>query len=140
MARRAERLYPAFLASFGLYVIIHLLVPDSEKITSNLVDGVLYIVANLLFLPGLFPIKPLMSVTWSLSYEMFFYIASAGLMGGLRMNRMTVGVRIGIILGLFGGFLLACMMFSWMPQRMMPFFAGMLLSEGIGVTKWKVPA
>ncbi len=140
MARRAERLYPAFLVSFGLYVVIHLVAPGSEKIPSDIVDGVLYIVANLLFLPGLFPIKPLMSVTWSLSYEMFFYIASAGLVGGLRMNRMTVGVRIGIIVGLFGGFLIACAIFSWMPHRMMPFFAGMLLSEGIGVTKGKVPA
>ena len=140
MARRAERLYPAFLVSFALYVVIHLVAPGSEKIPSDIVDGVLYIVANLLFLPGLFPITPLMSVTWSLSYEMFFYIASAGLVGGLRMNRMTVNVRIGIIVGLFGGFMLACAIFSWMPHRMMPFFAGMLLSEGIGVTKWKVPA
>jgi len=73
MARRIQRIYPAFLAVFLLYLLLAWRMPDAGKLPD---DGSLggYLLANLLLLPGVFPIEPLITVAWSLSYEMFFYL------------------------------------------------------------------
>jgi exopolysaccharide production protein ExoZ len=75
MARRVQRIYPAFLAVFTIYVGLSFAFPAENKIPDSIVAGLLYLVANLLLLPGLFPIEPMITVAWSLSYEMFYYLA-----------------------------------------------------------------
>src|SRR5262249_19827334 len=41
--------------------------PESER-------AALYVLANVSMLPGVLPINPIITVAWSLSYEMFFYL------------------------------------------------------------------
>jgi len=134
MRRRYERLYPAFLAVVAPLVMAHLYF-NTHKIPTGFISGFWYIILNILMLPGLFPIEPLHGVTWSLSYEMFFYIVL-----GLGVNFIDLGSwagrsRIILILGLA---LLLCVLTmalgvggeNWgMPIRMVAFFAGMLLIE-----------
>src|SRR5277367_5622847 len=64
MARRAQRLYPAFIVAFLIGVAFDWLRPE-PKIPHDLIAGSLYIAANIAFLPGLFPINPLFAVNWS---------------------------------------------------------------------------
>ncbi len=138
MARRYQRIYPAFLAIFAIALAITILVPIPGKIPEGAAAATAYLLANLALLPGLFPIVGIVDVAWSLSYEMFFYFATAALVLGFRLHRMTPNHRIALILALGAAFLLASAAdIPHFPDRMLPFFAGMLLAEGVGE---RVPA
>jgi exopolysaccharide production protein ExoZ len=139
MARRVRRIYPAFLVAFGIALALSLTTPAASKIPAGS-DGALYIVENLMLLPGLFAIEPLMSVAWSLSYEMFFYLATAAVVVALALDRLGKSGRIALIFTLAAALTIADFMNPGSaPIRMAPFFAGMLLvelGEGFGVPGW----
>ncbi len=73
--RRVIRLYPTFLVMLSLYIMLSFVFPSENKLPPNTVDAINYILINVLMLPGFFPINPIMSVAWSLSYEMFLYLS-----------------------------------------------------------------
>lgn len=75
MARRVERIYPAFLAVFAVYLVLDFVMPSSSKLPHGALPASVYLAQNLLLMPGLFAIPPFISVAWSLSYEMFYYLA-----------------------------------------------------------------
>jgi peptidoglycan/LPS O-acetylase OafA/YrhL len=139
LARRAVRLYPAFLCAFALSVLLNFAGP-ANRIPARPLDATLYLLANLAFLPGLFPVQPLLTVAWSLSYEAFFYIAVALLVAGLGLDQRRRATRIALILAM-AGLLTAAALFdlAGTPVRMLPFFAGMLLAEGVGTQRVRVP-
>ena len=93
MARRIQRIYPAFLAVFLLYLLLAWRMPDAGKLPD---DGSLggYLLANLLLLPGVFPIEPLITVAWSLSYEMFFYLVMPLIIAVLALRRRGPDARL----------------------------------------------
>jgi len=74
MSRRIERIYPTFVVVFAVYVVLSFVFPGENKIPSPAPDGMIYLVENFFLLPGLFPIEPMITVAWSLSYEMFYYL------------------------------------------------------------------
>jgi peptidoglycan/LPS O-acetylase OafA/YrhL len=95
--RRLERLYPTFLAVFALYLALSFLVPGESKLPAQPVNMALYVGQNLLMLPGLLPIQPMITVAWSLSFEMFFYLLVPLLVYALRMRAWHPGLRLGLI-------------------------------------------
>ena len=138
MARRYQRIYPAFLIVFAFALVATALAPGQGKLPSEPWRAAAIVGMNLALLPGLFDIPRIVDVAWSLSYEMFFYIATAALVLGTGISRVPRRGRIAILLALSGAFLLLCFAdLPWLPARMMPFFAGMLLAEGAGE---RVPA
>ena len=46
--RRVRRIYPAFLAVLGLYLMLSLLFPEQSKLPAGLPDAVVYIGENIL--------------------------------------------------------------------------------------------
>src|SRR5262249_39236648 len=74
LARRVEPIYPTFLAVFGIYLALSLAFPAQSKIIEPGRGTVPYLIENLLLLPGVFHIKPIVTVAWSLSYEFAFYL------------------------------------------------------------------
>jgi peptidoglycan/LPS O-acetylase OafA/YrhL len=56
MSRRVERIYPAFAAVFAVYLVLTFLFPQESKIPSPWPHGLLYVVQNVLLLPGIVPI------------------------------------------------------------------------------------
>jgi exopolysaccharide production protein ExoZ len=138
MVRRYQRIYPTFLVAFAIALALTIITPNQGKIPHDPWLAAVYIAANLALLPGLIPIEGIVTVAWSLSYEMFFYVVSAGLVLGTGMSAMPPGRRIAILLLLTGAFVIASHAgIANFPVRMMPFFAGMLLAEGLGE---RVPA
>ena len=139
MARRIQRIYPAFLAVFALYVVLSFVFPAENKIPAPWTAGASYLLANLLLLPGVFAIEPLITVAWSLSYEMFFYlviplvVAAFGLRARTRAWRVTffAAVLLAASLGiaLLGG-----------HHRMLLFGAGILLYEALPAREVPTPA
>jgi len=133
MARRIQRIYPAFLVVFSFALAVTLLAPVPHKIPSEPWHAAGYIAVNLALLPGLVPMVGIVDVAWSLSYEMFFYLVTAGLVLGMGLNRTPPKWRILLIAVLASLFVVvSCAGIPNFPLRMMPFFAGMLLAEGLG--------
>jgi peptidoglycan/LPS O-acetylase OafA/YrhL len=129
MARRAERLYPAFLVTLAI-ALANEAVVHSGKLPTGVVPALAYLIGNLLFLPGLFPIIPLLTVAWSLSYEVFFYVVTAALVIGGALHSRTPCVRVALLVTITTIFAFA----AWaapaaIPVRMLSFFGGMLLLE-----------
>jgi len=140
MARRIERIYPAFLVILSLETLAQLAAPGFGRIPHGTLAAVSYLVENLLLLPGLWPIEPIVIVAWSLSYEIFFYIVTAIAVSSLRMSDRSRAFRMIAISGVAAVFTgLAASGTDWLPVRMMPFFAGMLLWEAVGTKRFAIP-
>jgi peptidoglycan/LPS O-acetylase OafA/YrhL len=129
LRRRVERIYPTFLVVFALYVLLSFLFPAESKIPGDLVNGGFYLLENLLLLPGMFHITPIITVAWSLSFEFFFYLAVPALIWGLRLRRWHPQFRVGFFVALAGAILASPDLVHSGHVRIAGFIAGMLLYE-----------
>ena len=128
--RRIQRIYPTFLVVFILYLLLSVVFPSESKIPNSWVDGIIYIVQNYLLLPGLFDIKPMITVAWSLSYEMFYYLFIPLLISTLSLRSWAPKQRIGFFIvtsifffsyfAIYGGHI-----------RLLMFVSGILLYETV---------
>ena len=135
LARRLRRIYPAFLAVFAAYVVIALLMPSLDKLPETGIA--MYLLANLL-LPGLMPITPLITVAWSLSYEMFFYLAAALVVRPCRLGDWPASWRVAALAALATG-LLAWFALHGGPVGLVLFVGGALLHELLQARWRRVP-
>src|SRR5207249_9068976 len=62
LMRRVQRIYPAFMCVFAVYVALSYLSSDATRISPGAPGYWSYLLANFLLLPGLFPIRPLIAV------------------------------------------------------------------------------
>jgi peptidoglycan/LPS O-acetylase OafA/YrhL len=99
--RRVERIYPVFAVVLGAYLLFSLLFPHAIDLPDSTEDRLAYIVANILLLPGVFDIEPIVPVAWSLSYEAGFYILAPIAVVGLGMRRWRSWHRCSLFLGIY---------------------------------------
>lgn len=137
MARRARRIYPAFLVVFAVYLVLCFLFPLDANLPRT--HRFAYMVANLLMLPGLFPIKPLFTVAWSLSYEMFFYMTVPLLVSAAHRLGWNGERRVAAIGACGVALVLWCTAFGAPHLRMLMFLAGMLLHEAMVSRRMAAP-
>ena len=128
MWRRVVRIYPAFLVMFVLYVFLSFAFPSRSKLPTDLEPMLIYLGQNLLLLPGVFAITPMIRVAWSLSYEMFFYLVTPISLGLVSMRSWKSVHRISV-LTVLAGLLLGLPMEYTRHPRMAMFVAGMLVYE-----------
>ncbi len=128
MRRRFVRIYPAFIAVFVLYLGLSFAFPAESKIPRAPLAGLAYLAENFLLLPGLLPIEPMITVAWSLSYEMFFYwlIPLVILVFGLQR---VAPVRRAAVFGVCALALLAGCGFYGGHVRLAMFLSGILLFD-----------
>jgi peptidoglycan/LPS O-acetylase OafA/YrhL len=138
MSRRIERIYPAFIAVFALYLLLSIAFPAENRIPAAPADAAVYLVENLLLLPGLFPISPMIGVAWSLSYEMFYYLAIPGLVALLILGRWNTGSRTMLFVTVAGATALYCA-FNDGHVRLILFLSGMLLFEAMSNPRIPTP-
>lgn len=139
MRRRVARIYPAFIVVFIAYVLLSFAFPSESRIPSDPAEAALYLVQNLLLLPGLFPIDPLITVAWSLSFEMLFYLATPAFIALLGLRRRSRRWRVVFLLVLAGALALHGALLGG-PIRLMMFVAGMLLHEALAHRRQATPA
>lgn len=108
MKRRLRRIYPMFAAIFALYLVLSFLMPAESKLPPGLLPALRFILENALLLPGMFDIRPIVPVAWSLSYEVFFYAVIPLLVAALGIRRMAPRAR----LWSFAWIALACLVAS----------------------------
>ena len=139
MARRVKRIYPTFIVVFATYVGLSFLFPMENKIPLSIFLGLIYLLQNLLLLPGIFPIQPLITVAWSLSYEMFYYLVIPGVIAIWGLRERSVGWRVGffvavtvigaVVGAVYGG-----------PIRLIMFVSGILLFEALAMQRIPSPS
>jgi len=124
--RRIERIYPAFLAVFIVYVVLSFVFPGESKIpTGSLSAATTYLLANLLLLPGLFPIEPL-------SYEAFYYLCIPLLIGALGLRQWTSLGRLWFFAGASACIIGYGALVGFPHVRLVMFIAGIMLFEIVG--------
>jgi len=94
LRRRVRRLYPVFVVVLGVCVALSLVFPAQSRLPRSISQAVVYIGANLLMLPGMTRIPPIITVAWSLSYEWFFYLTVPLLVAVLDLRRWSNRQRI----------------------------------------------
>ena len=128
LRRRAQRIYPAFLAVFALYVALLFVDPVSHLPHGPLRAG-LYLVANALLIPGIVPMEPLISVAWSLSYEFAFYILLPLLVYKLAFRQRSARSRVLWMSVPALALITAALIHPLAHKRMLMFLAGMWAFE-----------
>jgi exopolysaccharide production protein ExoZ len=74
LRRRFTRIYSVFLVVLGLYLILSFIFPGESKLPHDPGAALVYILENLLLLPGVLPIRPIITVSWTLSYVALYCI------------------------------------------------------------------
>jgi len=128
LGRRVRRIYPAFLVVFVVYLLLAWLRPAEGKLPRETLTAAVYVLQNVLLLPGLWPIEPLITVAWSLSYEVFYYLLMPLIVTVLGLRTKSPFFRVRLF-GLLAVLLLACFALMGGPVRLLLFIAGVLLFE-----------
>jgi len=126
--RRFGRIYPTFLFVMGVYLIAFMIDPADNKLPPHFWPAIAYIAANLLLLPGLFPIGPIVTPAWSLSYLALFYIAAPTMVAVLGLRHRERWQRAALFLSLAALLFLSGYFFGG-HVRLAMFCAGMMLYE-----------
>jgi exopolysaccharide production protein ExoZ len=128
--RRVARIYPAFCVVFGLYLILSFAHPAESKIPGHGIQAWTYVLQNFLLLPGLFPIEPIITVAWSLSYEMFYYLAIPLTIKFFQLRDRSTKWRVWFFLGAASAIAGYCAV-NGGHVRLIMFVAGILLHEAL---------
>jgi peptidoglycan/LPS O-acetylase OafA/YrhL len=129
MGRRAWRIYPTFLAVFGVYLLLSFVFPTENKIPAGALPGLVYVVENLLLLPGIFSIAPMITVSWSLSYEIFYYLLIPLIVIGLGLRKWTPRQCALFFAALAAAYAVYCAVGPYPRLQLIMFVAGILLFE-----------
>jgi exopolysaccharide production protein ExoZ len=138
LTRRVERIYPAFLAVFLIYIALSFIFPAHSKIPHDHFDAILYLIENFLLLPGVFPIEPMITVAWSLSYEMFYYFAIPLVIIFFGLSRRSVTWRVLFFSAIAIVTATYCAIFGGLVRLLM-FVSGILLYETIKKGNFRAP-
>lgn len=130
LRRRIARIYPAFCAVFAIYLVLSYLMPAQSKIPLPVLEAWAYVLHNFLLLPGLFDIEPMITVAWSLSYEMFYYLVTPPVIMLLRLRQRSLRWRVCFFVAVGAAFAAYCALYGG-PVRLMLFIAGILLHEAL---------
>ena len=130
--RRIVRLYPAFTAVFLFYVCASVALPTYSKFHASGLSLVGYLLANFLMLPGILPIVPLITVAWSLSYELSFYLTLPLLIRWLRIPAWPRPARMAFFIALAAACLWPSVPALGSHPRLSMFACGILLNETSG--------
>jgi peptidoglycan/LPS O-acetylase OafA/YrhL len=137
MARRIDRIYPAFLAVLAFYLAVYLIWPQISRVHGSALTKAVYILENVLLLPGFFKIEPIITVTWSLSYEFFFYLSIPLVVGLTKMWRWPKPARVVFFLGVWFSYLGFSFTASTSRVRLLMFISGILLYEALSSERLK---
>jgi peptidoglycan/LPS O-acetylase OafA/YrhL len=129
--RRIQRIYPAFLAVFAIYLAASFLIPSRSKLPENFSDALVYILQNTLLLPGMFKIEPIITVAWSLSYEFFFYLFLPLLVVSLQLQKQRPWLRVVFFTSLVFLSITYSFFGAFSNLKLVMFVSGILVYEAV---------
>jgi peptidoglycan/LPS O-acetylase OafA/YrhL len=126
--KRLRRIYPTFFTVFCLYFVGAKFM-SIERLPQRVSHEFVYLLQNLLFMPGIFNIEPLVTVAWSLSYEFFFYLSIPLTIKVTHMRRWRRSARVTFFISFILLHWLGCALGILPHIRLSFFVAGILLFE-----------
>lgn len=127
LARRVRRIYPTFAAVFSLYLALSIIFPGRSKLPAA--EMWQYLLANAALLPGLVPIRPVVTVAWTLSYELCFYLGIGIVVMSLGMRAWSPSSRALFFLGFVALYAAVGDVFGLRLGPMLMFVPGILLFD-----------
>jgi exopolysaccharide production protein ExoZ len=131
MRRRVQRIFPAFITVFLVYLGLSIVFSHENKIHGTFFEATTYILANFFLLPGIFRIVPIITVAWSLSYEFFFYLTIPLLVWILRMRTWRPIRRVMFFLAVWVTAVVYSLTVDPWHVRLLMFIVGILLFEAM---------
>lgn len=132
--KRIIRIYPTFTVVFILYIFLSYMFPSESKLPkAGLYELSSYLLKNFLLLPGIFSIKPMITVAWSLSYEIFYYLTIPLIITMLNLRNWKPINRIYLFMVSSVSFLYFCEIGALSRERIAVFMAGIVLYELVNV-------
>jgi peptidoglycan/LPS O-acetylase OafA/YrhL len=128
MRRRIRRIYPTFAVMFVIYLGLSAFLPSESKLPPGRGAAALYILENALLLPGMVRITPIITVAWSLSYEVFYYAFIPLLVALFALRRWKTGPRVLFFIAIAAVFAVHCFLGGEHVQLLL-FASGMLVYE-----------
>jgi peptidoglycan/LPS O-acetylase OafA/YrhL len=113
----------------GVYLVGSLLIPKLSKLPSNPFDFTIFLIGNLLLIPGLLSVRPLLDVAWTMSFIIFFYFIAGGLARFFRFSGMSRPWRLLLLISIGVVWATAGDATDLVPARTCMFWVGMSLSE-----------
>jgi exopolysaccharide production protein ExoZ len=127
--RRLYRVYPLFFLVSLLYISTSLVYPSLSRLPSSAGAATVYVLQSLLFLPGVLRIPPLMSVAWTMSWVVLFYLLTPVIsrtLDRLGLNSLQKSWTLAFAAILW---MTVAQATGWMLPRTAMFLVGMSLSE-----------
>lgn len=141
LRRRCQRIFPPFLAILAIQILAGFLVPGYSKLPASPAAAAGYIALNALLLPGLFDIRPIVTVAWSLSYEIAFYLLLPALISLAGLRDWNSNRRGYLFLVLSCIYLIACSLWPGYEVRgihLGPFSHPRLVLFAAGMLAWEI--
>ena len=134
MRRRVLRIYPTFSAVLAMYVLLSVAVPEESKLPEAPAEALRCIAENFLLISGLMQHGSIITVSWSLSYEMAYYLSIPLLIAAFRLRERSVQWRVLFFTTLLTLSAFYCTAFGG-PLRLIMFIAGIYLHEALNRVK-----
>jgi peptidoglycan/LPS O-acetylase OafA/YrhL len=128
--RRLLRICPIYWSVLVVYLGLAMIFPGESKLPHGTLNEVVFILKNFLLLQG-FTNRPIITVSWAITYLVLAYTLLPLLVMGLRMKRWSQSNRIlGIISGVFL-WLALCHYWKFLSPRLVVIAVGMLIHEAL---------
>jgi exopolysaccharide production protein ExoZ len=128
--KRLDRVVPLYWFMLVLYLALSFVVPSESKLPSDTREAVIFIAKNALFLQG-FMAKPIMVVSWALTYLVLAYAGIPLVVTATRMRKWARWQRVIFILAGAGIWLAACRAYPLLSPRPVVIAVGLLVYEAI---------
>lgn len=133
ISRRVQRIYPTFIVVFSIYIVLSFVYPAESKIPAPVTTGIFYLIQNFFLLPGMFPIDPMITVAWSLSYEMFYYLLLPIVITLLGLRERGATLRMSLFLSAALAMAIYCAV-NGGHIRLIMFVSGIVLYDAVKST------
>jgi exopolysaccharide production protein ExoZ len=137
IGRRLRRIYPTFAAVFAMYVILSFVFRDESKIPPAPADALRYLAANAMLLAGVLPIRPMITVSWSLSFELAFYLVVPFAVAVLRLRSWSSWARAALLALAIAAWVVVFVARPATYLRMAMFLGGMLAYELVSLPRMR---
>jgi peptidoglycan/LPS O-acetylase OafA/YrhL len=136
--RRLCRIMPAYWAVLLLYLLASWIVPSSSKIPEGAIPAALYLSLNALLLPVIFLPARMIAVSWTLGYELLFYLLVPLWVFWVAEKRPSFRMKI-VAMGLLASSMVCWCAIRGGPYPVALFLVGMLVYQQAR-SGWRLPA
>jgi len=136
--RRLRRIMPVYWTVLLFYLLASWMIPSVSKIPEGFVPATLYVSLNTLLLPVIFLPAPMIGVSWTLGYELLFYLLVPLWVFWVAKKRPSFNTKF-VAMGAIASAMVCWCVIRGGPYPVALFLVGMLVYEQ-SRSGWRLPA